>query len=55
MILTSAFTLGCADNSGPAEFAPSDEQTAEELQEEEDYEKQMAEDAARMQSEQSGN
>ena len=54
-MLTSAFSLGCADTSGPAEFVPSDEQTQEELDEAENYEKQMAEDAARMQSEQSSN
>ena len=55
LLLTSAFSLGCADTSGPAEFVPSDEQTQEELDEAENYEKQMAEDAARMQSEQSSN
>lgn len=52
-LLVSMFTfVGCGGTGGDAEFvAPTDEVTAEEQQEDEDYEKQMQQDSARMQSE----
>lgn len=52
-LLVSMFTfVGCGGSGGEAEFVPpTDEISAEELQEEEDYEKQMQQDQERMQSE----
>ena len=52
-LLVSMFTfVGCGGSGGEAEFVPpTDEISAEELQEEEDYEKQMQRDQERMQSE----
>ena len=52
-LLISMLTfVGCGGASGPAEFVPpTDEVSAEELQEEEDYEKRMQQDQERMQSE----
>ncbi|MAI33439.1 MAG: hypothetical protein L7W43_10380 [Rubripirellula sp.] len=57
-LFSSAFLIsmltfaGCGGSGGDAEFVPpTDEITAEELQEDEDYEKQMQQDQERMQSE----
>ena len=52
-ILASMFTfVGCGGTGGEAVFVPpTDEVTAEELQEDEDYEAQMNADSERQQSE----
>lgn len=52
-LLASMFTfVGCGGGGGEAEFvAPTDEMSQEEIQEDEDYEKQMQQDAERQQSE----
>ncbi len=52
-LLVSMLTFaGCGGTGGEATFvAPTDEISAEEQQEDEDYEKQMAQDSQRMQSE----
>ncbi len=52
-LLVSMLTfVGCGGSGGEATFVPpSDEVSAEEEQEAEDYEKQMQQDSQRMQSE----
>lgn len=52
-LLVSMFTfVGCGGSGGDATFVPpTDEITAEEQQEDEDYEKQMQQDQQRMQTE----
>lgn len=52
-VLASMLTfVGCGGTGGDATFVPpTDEVTAEEQQEDEDYEKQMQQDQERMQSE----
>ena len=52
-LLVSMFTfVGCGGAGGDATFVPpTDEVSAEEQQEDEDYEKQMQQDQQRMQSE----